>query len=355
MSPWICSKRIDSVFIIAPAFVISFLVILFPSVFASGAPVPLWAWIVFILLIDVAHVYGTLFRTYLDPSARERFSTVLWVIPLACWLGGVALYSVSAGAFWRTLAYVAVFHFIRQQYGFMRLYSRQENSTSTASRRIDQAAIYMAALYPMIYWHTHLPRQFNWFLDGEFLDLRALFGADGANAVDGMARAVYVAVFIAYAVKEWRSRANLNWPKNLLLLGTAVSWMLGIVIYNGDMAFTAINVVAHGLPYMALTWNYRQHKTTRPHSLVPAIAVFLAVIFAFAYAEETLWDAMVWSDHPEIFGWAAFLPNLKDSAALVWIVPLLSLPQSAHYILDGFIWKISDTKSKWLFAKRAVV
>ena len=30
--------------------------------------------------------------------------------------------------------------------------------------RIDQIAIYMATIYPLVYWHTY-PRNFQWFSD----------------------------------------------------------------------------------------------------------------------------------------------------------------------------------------------
>ncbi len=46
--------------------------------------------------------------------------------PLLGWLAFVALYSLGSMVFWRVLAYLAVFHFIRQQYGFMMIYRRND-------------------------------------------------------------------------------------------------------------------------------------------------------------------------------------------------------------------------------------
>jgi hypothetical protein len=39
---------------------------------------------------------------------------------------GLILYQFGSLTFWSVLALVAVFHFIRQQYGFMRIYARFE-------------------------------------------------------------------------------------------------------------------------------------------------------------------------------------------------------------------------------------
>jgi len=46
-----------------------------------------------------------------------------WLYSLVPVLGltiGIALYSEGELVFWRVLAYLAVFHFIRQQYGWLR-------------------------------------------------------------------------------------------------------------------------------------------------------------------------------------------------------------------------------------------
>jgi hypothetical protein len=43
-----------------------------------------------------------------------------------------------------------------------------------------------------------------------------------------------------------------NIPKNLIIIGTLSSWFFGIVYFNNDLVFTLLNVVSHGIPYMAL-------------------------------------------------------------------------------------------------------
>jgi len=48
--------------------------------------------------------------------------------------------------FWRAMAYLAVFHFVRQQYGFLRLYSRQE--IPSISTKIDSITIYFTTITP---------------------------------------------------------------------------------------------------------------------------------------------------------------------------------------------------------------
>jgi hypothetical protein len=269
--------------------------------------------------------------------------------PLLGWMAFAGLYSLGAMVFWRCLAYLAAFHFVRQQYGFMMLYSRWERG----HRWIDQAAIYAATLYPLAWWHLHA-RRFNWFVDGDFfsIDLPLLSRALGL---------AYVLIMAAYVGKEVLLVRRMNWPRNLLLGGTALSWWVGIVGLDSDLAFTAINVIAHGVPYMALIWLYgRKQETARLLGVMPAsrafrlawVPLFLTLPLLLAYFEEGLWDGLVWTEHPSLFPAFTALPPIESRDLLVLVVPLLALPQITHYILDGFIWRRQRATEAWKTALR---
>lgn len=348
-SPWIHSRWLDGAFILAPPFFAVAFVLAFRDAFGDDSGVPLWAWVVFILAIDVAHVYSTLYRTYFDPVEFNARRTLYTVVPLLAWVGGALLYAAGPAVFWRVLAYIAVFHFVRQQYGFMVLYARRERSV-TLHRWIDRSVIYLATIYPLVYWHTH-PRQFHWFIEGDFFTLPA--------AVHAPVLAAYLLSLAAYAIKEaaaYRASGHVNWPKQYVVIGTAGAWYVGIVLLNGDMAFTVTNVVSHGIPYLALIWIYgrRQAQVTPARRLfgglrssyvfsVPFLPVFIGLLLLFAYVEEGLWHGLVWREHLSAFVGFADLPKLEDSAALALVVSLLAVPQLTHYILDGFIWKLKAT------------
>lgn len=343
--PWIATPAYDLVWILSPPFIASaiavFVELSYPGAFNQ---LPLWAWVVLVMSIDVAHVWSTLFRTYLNSEARERYQTHLWCIPLAAWIAGVMLYSLGSLLFWSALAYLAVFHFIRQQYGFMRIYARREKSIPRWSHRLDSAAIYLATLYPIVYWHTHLPREFSWFIEGDFMP--------GLSAhVGAYSWALYLFILVCYCAKETyfvvRDR-YFNLPKNLLLLGTLVAWYLGIVHYNADLPFTLTNVVSHGIPYIALVWFFQQ-RTAAPNLHRAAwrkgakFVLFVISLLILAYLEESLWDGLVWREHLHFFSWAAQLPALQDRQILAFVVPLLAVPQTTHYILDAFIWRLRSS------------
>ena len=76
--------------------------------------------------------------------------------------------------FWRVLALVAVFHFVRQQYGWVALYRAKLKEKSRITWWIDAAAVYLATVYPLAFWMTSLPRNFEWFVQNDFFSLPTL-------------------------------------------------------------------------------------------------------------------------------------------------------------------------------------
>ncbi|WP_315817552.1 hypothetical protein [Paraflavitalea speifideaquila] len=306
--PWIYSSRLDSIFILSPPFISLLIVFLFPGLFSTGTGMSTAWWIILVVFIDVAHVYSTLYRTYFDRDTFQQQKNRLIGIPVAGFIIAVLLYYMDAMLFWRVLAYLAVFHFVRQQYGFMRIYSRKEPFNKWYYR-IDQVAVYSATIYPLLYWHLHAPRNFHWFVEGDFLYFKA-------GVLSVVAAVGYLLVIIAYLIKEFvfvKKERFFNWPRNLVMAGTFLSWYFGIVYFNGDMAFTLLNVVSHGVPYMALIWVYGHKKSTQPGNrsygkLVKhlfteyGVVLFVLSMMLLAYVEEGFWDAWIWKEHNNVFG-----------------------------------------------------
>ena len=327
---WLFSARADLGLFTLPAVAALGLVVLTP---AQGN-FPEWLWLGGILGVDVAHVWGTGLRVYADAQELRRRPLLYLSVPLLCWAGAAALYAHGALWFWRALAYAASFHFVRQQAGWMRLY--QGAAPRGLGRHVDTAAIYAATLYPLIYWHTHV-RAFVWMMPGDFVRL------PGA-AWDGVLRGLYAAILLTYAVvaahRVWRGRARPG--QDLLVLSTAACWYVGIVACNSDLAFTATNVLIHGIPYFGLIYVYGRHRGCQQPArslwrlYVDGPWLMLGILLALAYAEEFLWDHALWHERPYLFGMRGFWDG-----AQAWLVPLLSVPQWTHYVLDGWVWRRS--------------
>lgn len=340
---WIGGRWFDLTFIIAPQLLVAAAVLLWSQYLEAVRELPAWLWVVLIVGVDVSHVYSTVFRTYLDPRELHRAPNLYRVLPFAAWVVGVVLYSVNPLLFWRVVAYLAVFHFVRQQYGFMMIYRAKARY---GSARLDQLAIYAATGYPLLYWHCY-GRDFAWFVTGDFAFLRLPFMAQGGLVL-------YLGVLIAYVGQELiqllRSR-RFHLGKNLLLFGTALTWWVGIVTFNNDIAFTATNVVAHGVPYLALIWVYkvREGKVTGRTGILfqPGRApLYVALLVLVAFLEEAVWDGVVWRDHGAVFSWVwGVVEPLQPLQVL--LVPLLILPQVLHYIFDAVIWRLRHGDPLW--------
>ncbi len=342
VAPWLFGARADLLAFSATAAVALTLVALRRSL-GWSPELPEWGWVVFVLGVDVAHVYATLFRTYLDRAEVARHRLRYWGVPLGVYAASVALVLVSGATFFRALAYLAVVHFVRQQIGWAALY-RARGPHSRLDRVIDEAAVYAATGYPLLVWHTHLDeKHFAWLIQGDFVG-----AASNARALVGPARAIWVValgVFVLRQVFLAVVEKRLLLGKTALVATTAATWYVGIVGSSGDFDFTVTNVLTHGVPYMFLLYSYgrateRRGFATRGAPIIAAGALaFVAFLVGCALVEEAGWDRLVWHDHEWLFG-RGDVTVTRWTAALV--VPLLAMPQAVHYVLDGVLWRRSE-------------
>jgi len=337
--PWLVSPGWD-LWIFGGSAVLAFALLALGQVTGTLEGVtPPWAFLLTIVCVDVAHVWATAYRVYLDPEELRRRPGLYAGIPLAAYVAGVLLYSASSALFWRMLAYLAVYHFVRQQYGWVALYRRRLGVRSRLDRVLDDAAIYSATLYPLLHWHAHLPREFEWFIAGDFLPGLPR----GAAAALLPVHLAITGAFFARQIYLWAAGRPVSPGKSLIVATTWLAWYVGIVVLNSDYAFTVTNVLIHGIPYLGLLWIYGRSRFSGSGAVVArafrprAWALYLAPLVAVAWLEEWLWDRSLWHEHAQLFPGPELNPGPE---LLTLIVPLLALPQATHYLLDAWIWKV---------------
>jgi hypothetical protein len=189
---------------------------------------------------------------------------LLYTIPLIAFLVSVMLYTISSFWFWRVMAYVAVFHFIRQQYGFMRLYSRKELQ-SKLEFWIDKLVIYVATIYPILFWHLSSDRSFNWFVEGDFLLVKS-------NYLLAASTILYYIIVVVYLVKTLVQVAKLktvNIPKQLVIIGAhsdvawdakllKIKWLSPVMwVVERTISTPATHHAHHGRHYSDPAVNYK--------------------------------------------------------------------------------------------------
>ncbi|TGK28065.1 hypothetical protein EHQ12_13515 [Leptospira gomenensis] len=346
---WIFHPRLDLTFLILPGICTVFLLFVLNGMGLLPTEISPWTWFFTVLLIDVAHVYSTLFRSYFNEEEWKRKKSLLITVPIFCFLSSTVLYSFGSLWFWRIMAYIAVFHFIRQQFGFMALY-RKKFPDDKIPFRLDRYTIYLMGGIPILYWHfTDQKREFSWFMNGDFLTYPIPAFAQSLLWFEHVWLVVYLFIHSYFFFRF----GILPLGKILLVLNTWAVWFFGIVYYNSDFSFTVTNVVNHGVPYIFLLFYYTlrnrseiRGKFSDIRSNVFLLFCFLGILFLFAYGEEWIWDSFIWKDHATIFRNSSFYTvEIPDFAASL-LVSALFLPQFTHYILDAFLWKVGTPNPK---------
>lgn len=347
--PWIHSKRNDLLFIFAPSFLCIFIIFTLWAINIFPSDEGNWRWLFIIVFIDVGHVWSTIFRTYLHKEAFENLKKHLVILPLFCFTFFSSLYFYSDFIFWRVMAYLALFHFMRQQVGFLNIYLRKYNP-ELFHRRFSTLVLWLTMLIPVLDWHFR-HRDFTWFMEGDFFSL---------NLPD-ISHYLWISFFIIYSLYIVYEIKNIKKDKiaaNLHILLTLGIWGGGISFLNNEFAFTLTNVVHHGIPYIALVWmsslNIKEYQA-KPKLLNSLLykstflkfISFIVIILSFAIFEEYLWDIFVWHEREGFFPLISFVE--LDPIFLSLVVGLLSTPQTTHYLLDGFIWKRENQTSSFHF------
>lgn len=321
MNAWLFSPRVDALAFGGSALASFALVALAAATHdIAREPAPEWVWIATVLLIDVAHVWGTAILVYLDPVERRRRPLLYGVVPFAALAVGWALASESELWFWRCVAYLAVIHFVRQQVGWVKLYRAKAAARGGWGRFIDEGTVYAVTIGPVVWWHAHLPVSFAWMMNGDFFAGAPSIAGDVALLVS----AAFLCAYLARAARAY-ARGEGQPGKDIVVVTTAALWGAGIVWWANDTAFTLTNVIAHGVPYVVLVvWTARKRIALGLSVSRVAKAGALAIVVAlwcFAIVEELLWHHV-------------------PSSPLA--IAVLAVPQLTHYVLDGFYWRRRD-------------
>lgn len=348
---WLVSRRFDLWVFVAPALGSLLLAGFGPRLAEADGRTPLWAWLLFVVGIDVAHVHGTTLRVYMTSHELLRRPALYLGVPTLALIVSVLVYAHDPRLFWRLLAYLAVFHFIRQQIGWARLYRKRASEQSRFDARLDEAVLYVSMGYPLLVWHARLPTDFEWFMPGDFLRWNDITDALALSSrwhgllphlVDA-ASIIWAGLLLGFGLRQWQLKRRgtpLRTGKLLLVATTASTWFCGIVWFANDFAFTVTNVVAHGVPYMVMSYRVTRSVPFGSALLNRSGLAYLCALVSLALAEEWLWDASVWHEHAALF---PALAAMSAGALESILVPLLALPQIVHYVLDAYLWRLDGS------------
>ncbi len=332
---------------------------LLPFSFLRGKEIPLPVFLFVIVAFDVSHVWATIYRTYMDKAeVKRRPWLYLGSVPILFFFA-FRLHLHGAETFWTILAYVAIFHFIKQLYGFVAIYRLRAQEKGAFDYYLDKWTLWAGALGPILVWHASPRRQFDWFNAGE------QFIAKLPPHIVSDLMVAYYGIAIVYVLRQIQifvQRQHVNVGKNLVMVASWISWAVGISMADAPIVSAAFINLLHGIPFLVIVWVYCRRKwhgslvksaeqVVDSPSLPKAgrwiriltkrqnLAAFFLLIFGFAILEEGLWDGLVWRHYiPE-----SMQPEQLSPWLLSLVVATLSLPQIVHYFLDAYIWRFDGS------------
>jgi hypothetical protein len=189
---------------------------------------PFWHYLVLVVLVDVAHVWGTLFRTYLDTEARNNRWNLFMYSPPIIWALSFASHAYSASLFWTIIAYVAIYHFVSQNYGLLALYKARCRERGWLDYKMDYYTLLVGALGPVMLWHASPTRRFDWFNAGEAFMFRI------PHAWQPVVLVAYLGVGALWLARQYykvvTGQEEVNEGKLLIMGLSWFTWAVGALI-----------------------------------------------------------------------------------------------------------------------------
>lgn len=353
-SPWLHSARVDLAVVLVPLLLAA---LAFGVQRLTGFDEPLWAYLLGFVALDVAHVWATAFVTYLDPARfAARRQLYVWVIPV-CFGAAALVHAASSVAFWTAISYFAIFHFVRQQVGFVMLYKARVEPRSAFDYHLDKAAVYVGALWPILIWHAAPRGQFDWFSGEE----QFLFRLDpGLIPVVTTCALAFALIWAVRQLERWRAGDAISLGKVVWIGGSWISWSAGIALSDNLLVSACFLNFFHGLPFIALVYarvrvggraapgHQGQSVRARLLDVVRSRGGFFVMygaLLVVALVEELGWESVVWRSYLPALG---FSSTPMRGPPRTFFIALLATPQLVHYVLDAFIWKLNDHNRDFL-------
>ena len=354
---WVLDPVQDTVLIIAaPLLVLAVALIAFRTLPAGNATSLI---IVSHVVLTVAHHLPTFIRIYGDVELFKRYRwnfLLAPIIPLV-FSAGVLAYINYRGLPVEYFLYLYImlalwdpWHFLRQHYGFMRIYDRGNEAPRSLAARMDLTLCSVWFVYIMLASGT--------WLAGTFQDLYAtanlpviLAIAPGVIARTTLVmRDIALLVTVAYAIYLawcWRRGYFISLAKIALIVATfgvmylmyaPNAWMHSLVPeWTFKVGFAALGIV-HMTQYLAIVWRYNRRLGQMPGR---ARAGVFARLHARGGWLVALFYVLVCLTYGEL------ITTVHDNRWLMSVLLAVGFTSTLmHYYFDGFIWKLRQRQNR---------
>lgn len=344
-SAWFHSWYVDTLCLHSIPLIFTFLAAFDLPPFRKETFGVLIAMITWIIVIDWGHIFAQWFRIYSNPVESPKLK---WLYPLS-YLALIPLLTVIVQFSGRVpvetfLIYYVIYHFIKQHYGYTRIYSKIDGPKSKTEILIEDIVIHASMITPVLYWHVTFPyEEFLWKM--HFLK----FGV--FQYLFYLSALIYCISFIAYGffeIKRSLRNGYVNWAKNLAFFSAALGWGVVSILSDSALLIFFTVVLTHDVSYTCFVWLIGRRDQQKISKKIPwkswfSIPGFLFYILALGIVSQVILvvhHRMVGHHvsnvvYGNLFSWIPYMTGWAGSFGIA----LFFATQGHHYFIDRFLWK----------------
>lgn len=358
--PWIHSWYGDSIgFFAIPFIFFTFALFNLPP-FNGLSRSNLTAIIYGVLILDWGHIFAQWFRIYLNPAESKRAKYIysfsyLLLIPI---LTLMMMFVIDQPYVESFLVYFVIYHFIKQHFGFVRIYSKIDGVKTKVESFSEDLFVYLTMWVPVIYWHIKFPYDtYYWVI--HFIKIPFV------HTLFYVGLSLYCSSFLIYVYferKRFIANKIFNMPKNLAIISAALGW--GAVSFFNDVPvlifFTV--VLTHDFSYLVLIWfiGRRDEKTLNNKVRwisfwsVPGAFIYVLVVLFVSRLVIGIHAELVFDMNKSYFLIGTLFNSLSNDSR--WLIKLgwsvFFATQGHHYFIDKYLWKKEKDFSYLTYSKK---
>ena len=241
-------------------------------------------------------------------------------------------------------------HFMRQHYGFMRIYDRVNDAPLGIATRMDLLLSVSWFAYIMVAsgdWMFDLLHDMYTRTQWPLLMMMTQDGVHSLTTILRMLAWAMSAAYLVYVVWCWKKRYAVSVPKLLMCVTTFgvmyLTYTPNSLIqsiapgWTFKVGFAVIGIV-HMSQYLAIVWRYNRKLTMRDDRARTGI-------FRWLHSRGTWWAAGIYVAICLLYG--DVITTVHNNAWLMSLLLAIGFTSTMmHYYFDGFIWKIRHSQNQ---------
>jgi uncharacterized membrane protein len=329
---WIIGARDDLVWFIGSVVSSYLLLALYVSGLVPLVPmVAAWA-----ILIDAPHVFGTFSRTYFDKTERQHRARLLWGSLLFFAIGPALVLAGAGFVFFFVAALWAYYHLVKQHYGFMVLYKKNNGDLARVDNALDRSLLLFAFNYPFVEFIARDP------------EAMARVPAVLRGGVNGFAKILLAGTILLFVL--WLGRQvqraitgePLDVPKYLLLAAAIpMHWIVLLTpMPHKPIAIVAILTIYHNFQYHRLIWFHNQKYADKREQYGVAEVISRRALYYVAFG--VIFGVLYQGPRQLLgyFGLQNAAAGVEQPVAIQLGISFLWGYAFIHYYLDSKIWRV---------------